>query len=341
MFIPLQQAPSASLRPADSAITKGDWAVLADRWYPVAVAADVKSDRPLAARLLDVDLVLFRDTQGAAAALLDLCPHRHVRLSIGTVKDGQISCAFHGMRFEGSGQCSFVPALGERGRLPRSYSAHPIPVREHLGLVWACLGHADRHPVPRFPQLEALPVAEVEILPVLEWPVSAARQIENFFDLAHLPFVHAATLGGDPVARIAPGRVEQVEDGVILHACYRETAHGEHDCDYTYRVLLPFAIEFDVRYRPSPDRVLVSADIASPVSAHRCRVFQLLHVAGGPEARAAMAAGLGVVNNEDIAVLATLQRPDLPLDQRHELHLPVDNISHAYRTRLRDLGLGR
>ena len=40
-----------------------------------------------------------------------------------------------------------------------------------------------------------------------------------------------------------------------------------------------------------------------------------------------------------MGVFQHLAVPDLPLDARHEVHLPVDNISHAYRQRLREFGL--
>jgi vanillate O-demethylase monooxygenase subunit len=341
VFIPLTAAPSADLRPETSLISPNDWAVLADHWYPVAIASALAPQQVLKATLLDVELVLFRGADGQASAVLDMCPHRGVRLSIGEVVDGQIVCPFHGLRFDATGRCTHVPALGATSRLPPSYQVRRFPVREHVGLLWTCVGDAEKHGLPRYPKLEDAPPGEVGILEVLDWPVSAARQIENFFDLAHLPFVHANTLGGNPDAPLKPGRIEQSDDAVTLHARYIETSHGEKPCLYTYRVVLPFSIEFQVQGEDDPDYLLRSADIASPVSARSCRVFQLLRYGADAAARDGLAAGLGVVNGEDIHVLSAMRQPDLPLDQRHEIHLPVDNISHAYRARLKGMGLGR
>ena len=53
-----------------------------------------------------------------------------------------------------------------------------------------------------------------------------------------------------------------------------------------------------------------------------------------------MIEGLDAVNIEDIEVLQHLALPDLPLNTHFEVHLPVDNVSYAYRERLVALGLG-
>ncbi len=340
MFIPLVDKPCETLRPSSSAISASDWAVLANFWYPVAIAAELRSD-PLAISLLDVELVLYRDSEGAATAALDACPHRHVRLSVGTVVDGEIVCPFHGLRFNGAGRCTHVPALGPRPHLPPSYRVRTFEVRERYGLLWTCVGEHPAQDLPYLPLIAQTPFAELNYLPPVIWPVSAARQVENFIDIAHLPYVHAATLGGDQAAPIKPGRIEQQDDGLVMRANYVETQHGVRHCAYTYRVVLPFAIEFKVEVDGDPDFLLESCDLPSPISAHQCKVFQILRYRGTPEERAGLAKGLEVVNQEDIAVLSAMTLANLPLDQHHEIHLPVDNISNAYRGRLRDLGLGR
>ncbi|MEA2772783.1 MAG: hypothetical protein QOD93_5745, partial [Acetobacteraceae bacterium] len=46
-----------------------------DAWY-VAAWADEIGERPLARRICNEPVVLFRDARGHAAALLDMCCHR-------------------------------------------------------------------------------------------------------------------------------------------------------------------------------------------------------------------------------------------------------------------------
>ena len=65
-------------------------------WHPVALCEDVVR-QPLAATLLERDLVLWRDATGTVHAWADQCPHRGARLSIGQVVDGRLECAYHGL----------------------------------------------------------------------------------------------------------------------------------------------------------------------------------------------------------------------------------------------------
>lgn len=347
MFLPLASSQPASLRPASSGISPQDWAILADFWYPVALGREL-TEMPRRATLLDVDLVLFRGANTAIGIAVDACPHRHIRLSGGKVMDGQIVCPFHGLRFDTSGQCRHVPALGGDHKLPASYRVRSFPARERYGLIWTCLGDAGHHDIPVFPDLDGMPAGDLGFVAPRLWEVSAARQVENFFDLGHLPIVHATTLGGDKSGAVKPGRVELAADSVVLEADYVETPTGSppRPCKFTYRVTLPFAIDFTVR-DPSND-VMHAYNIPSPVSAHRSMVFQIIKIlpreAGPPSDARVQQAAIDVftaINQQDIDVLAGLVLPDMPLDQHHEIHLPVDNICGAYRSKLRELGLGR
>lgn len=336
------EATKIPLRPAASQIGATDWEVLSHFWYPVAIAAEI-ADHPAKASLLDVDLVLFRDEKDQVAIALDRCPHRFIRLSSGQVRDGQIECPFHGLRFDGTGQCRHIPSLGRSAKLPQRYAVRTFPARERYGLIWTCLGDPAAHDIPFLPEFADMPAADITFAPVSDWAISAPRQIENFFDLSHLPFVHASTLGGNQDSPLKPGRIEQAADAVTLHAEYSESdgAGGHHLAYYTYRIVLPFVIDFQVRYADETRKPLISCDIASPVSAHVSRVFQLHKVEGGPTAGAALVNMLEAVNAEDRAILAELAFADLPLGQAHEIHLPVDNIAHSYRAGLRALGLGK
>ena len=338
MFLKQDSIPDISLRPASSGISQSDWEVLSTFWYPVAQVDEV-ANLPFKSRLLDVDLVLFRSKQGIAI-VRDRCPHRHVRLSAGHVQDGEIICPYHALAFNGEGRCTLVPALGPTARLPESYRVESFPVKVRNGLVWTTIGGDPSGALPSFSDLcdnEPIVFIQTRI-----WPISSARQVENFFDIGHLPVVHAKTLGGNLGAPVAPGKVTHTDEAVILTANYVESPFGgdPRPCEYVYKIVLPFAVDFTVRDETGHDMKLY--DIASPRSAHECRVFQFMidtrHV---DEHHRALIEGLDAVNVEDIRVLAELVHNDLPLNQKYEIHLQVDNIAHAYRERLRNLGLGR
>src|SRR3954469_2766430 len=96
---PTNSALEASLRlPRNCTFSSGDWAVLSSFWHPVARVRDL-TDQPLGVRLLDQDIVLYWTGEGITAAA-DLCFHRGAPLSLGTLDNGRIRCAYHGYCYD-------------------------------------------------------------------------------------------------------------------------------------------------------------------------------------------------------------------------------------------------
>jgi phenylpropionate dioxygenase-like ring-hydroxylating dioxygenase large terminal subunit len=65
--------------------------VLAHYWHLVAWSRDL-ADKPLAVKLLDHPVVVWRSESGVAA-FHDLCIHRGTPLSLGWTENGRIVCA--------------------------------------------------------------------------------------------------------------------------------------------------------------------------------------------------------------------------------------------------------
>ena len=106
-------------------------------WQPVLASAALRAGGPpVATRLLGRDLALWRSADGAVQAWDDRCPHRSVRLSMGTVHGDRLVCAYHGWAWQaGSGQCVEVPALPHQP-VPGHMRVGVRPVQEQGGLVW-------------------------------------------------------------------------------------------------------------------------------------------------------------------------------------------------------------
>ncbi len=338
MFLRKDATVNNDLRPSDSEISLADWNILSTFWHPVAREADVAGG-PQACRLLDVDLVVFRESNGYAA-VIDRCPHRNVRLSAGTVDAGQIVCAYHGLRFDGSGQCVRVPGLKRETPIPETYCVRAFRAQQRYGLVWVCLNEASERRIPSLPLLGDVPDSDLIHMDPQNWPVSCPRHIENFVDLGHIPLVHKATAGGDPDAG-RRGRIQGNDAGFTLTTDYvEETAGGESKpCKYTYHVVLPFAVDLTVI--DETGHSIGVTDVSTPTSAYECRVFQILTQENGvAEDHRAWIEMMDALNAEDIKLLSSLVTQALPLDEKHEIHLPCDNVTHAYRQRLVELGLG-
>lgn len=105
-------------------------------WYPVA-ASDEVGRTPLARRLLDVPVVLYRTTAGRPAALEDRCAHRPVRLSDGRLEGDLIRSAYTGFAYDVDGRCVSVPT---QEQVPYDAAVRAFPVHDDGSFVWVWPG---------------------------------------------------------------------------------------------------------------------------------------------------------------------------------------------------------
>ncbi len=121
---------------------------LRNYWYPILQSEELPEGKPIGLTLLGEDLVAWRDSQGKPCVVTDRCPHRNARFTMGRVLDGQIQCAFHGLRFDGEGRCVLIPWEPEDSKLLAELSIAGYPTGEFGGYVWAYLGDTVEFPPP-------------------------------------------------------------------------------------------------------------------------------------------------------------------------------------------------
>src|SRR6202522_1933413 len=161
-------------------------------WHPVAFAGEV-GDRPVHADLLGEPLVVWRGPDGAPRVMSDLCVHRGTALSLGWISGEELVCAYHGWRYGADGRCAAIPQLEQPGRVPAKARVAAFTAQERYGLIWVAL-EEPRWPLPDVPELEDGAWAVVSAGPY-RWACDAARQVENFTDFGHFPWVHPGLLG--------------------------------------------------------------------------------------------------------------------------------------------------
>lgn len=160
-----------------------------DQWSPVLFSPEL-GDEPVQVTLAGEKLALFR-AEGKVHALRDRCPHRGVSLSLGKVKDGCLSCPFHGWEFKGDGSCAHVP-FNPDANLER-LGTTSFPVREQGGLIWVFTGLEPKEEPMVPPAL--LDDQFVYYTTSATWKCHWTRAMENMLDSPHLPFVHRWTIG--------------------------------------------------------------------------------------------------------------------------------------------------
>jgi phenylpropionate dioxygenase-like ring-hydroxylating dioxygenase large terminal subunit len=312
--------------------------VLKDDWHAIASSSDVTAARPLAARLLGEDLVLWRSETGVHV-WQDLCVHRGAKLSAGSVRSNCLSCAYHGWTYDDSGKCVSIPAHPSL-EPPARAQARAYRSQERYGLIWASLGSPTTE-IPVFAEWDDPDFRKIMCGPYM-MRANGPRIIENFLDVGHFPFVHEGLLGDATRPEIVDYEAEITPEGVIARdvRIWQPNPDGSgvaSEVSYTYQVLRPLTAYFfkchgakrysiiqtvlPVSETECVARMIVALNYSSEVPDEELRLFQ------------------DKVTAQDIPIVES-QRPELlPLDLQQELHLRSDRTAIAYRQWLKQIGM--
>ena len=155
-------------------------------WY-IACRSKELQKKPLKISILSVDFALFRDELQAPVAILDRCLHRNAQLSQGWVKEGCLSCPYHGWVYQKDGQVIDIPAHKSKGHSRQQ----TFPVKEQEGYIYVWLG-------------DTPPTADEKPFAIPKWGIKGYHHLsltnlfentvtnccENFLDIPHTVFVH-------------------------------------------------------------------------------------------------------------------------------------------------------
>jgi len=316
-------------------------------WHAVGYARDLGA-APHKTQLLGEPLVIWRDSRGVPHAFRDLCIHRGTALSLGCVDGDEIVCAYHGWRYGVDGRCTAIPQLEDPSRVPAKARVAAYRCQERYGIVFVALDEP-RWPIPDLPDLESPGWKLVPCGPYV-WNSEASRQIENFTDLAHFPWVHPGLLGD-------PGRVKVAAPDVRTegHVLHYEFQRPEAKSTSTYPVFpnenredsvrrtryelrLPYTIV--VRMDWGGHEQLVYLFVSQPVAADRCAGYCLIGQNYNLEQSERVFQDFeDVIFGQDIRVVESQRPEEVPFDLSEELHLKFDSVAVAYRRAMADLGL--
>ena len=170
--------------------------IVQNAWYLAAWSSEV-SARPVARRICNEPIVLFRTVEGEATALIDSCAHRGAPLSLGTVVPKGIRCNYHGVIYGVSGQCVEIP---NQEVIPPKARVKRFPLIEKNQMLWIWIGDSDRadeslivdyafHGDRMWPCRQTMVPVKCDFLLIAD----------NLLDATHLAYVHGGTVGGsDP-----------------------------------------------------------------------------------------------------------------------------------------------
>ena len=179
---------------------------LRNYWYPVLRSDQLRADHPLGFKVLNENLVAWRDARGHPNVARDKCPHRGAKLSIGRVLAGDLQCAWHGVRFDGHGACTLIPWEPDDSRLKSEITLRTYPTRELAGWVWSYIGEPEAFAPPVLEEVipeELLHPDEFIVFthPVGVWNCSWLQALDGS-DGYHAVMLHSDS---QPVDRIGSG----------------------------------------------------------------------------------------------------------------------------------------
>src|ERR1700761_2610929 len=85
-------------------------------WIPALLAEELPEPDcpPVRVKLLSERLIAFRNSEGKLGLIDEFCAHRGASLWFGRTEEGGLRCAYHGWKFDVTGQAVEVPSEPEK-----------------------------------------------------------------------------------------------------------------------------------------------------------------------------------------------------------------------------------
>jgi phenylpropionate dioxygenase-like ring-hydroxylating dioxygenase large terminal subunit len=319
-------------------------------WYAAEESHQLVA-APLHRRMLGQDFVLFRDSQGVAHCLSNVCAHRGGSLAHGKLKGDCIECPYHGWQFDGAGQCTKVPSLDADTNIPNRAKVDAYPTVEKYGLVFVFLGdlpEQERPPILTIPEWNQADWRA--ITDVFEWEINYQRSIENGIDTAHNEFTHTTHIGtsagenyipefdmqntewGVELNFTAPGKAS-AEEGIM-----REASGKTEDGPTGMRTAQHGVSSMLAYIHPTPEFKIHGYMFETPVDEKNTRLFMiaLRNFMLEPEHDAATRKMNKFVAMEDRDVLQRVRPIKTPASPQREILVPSDAPLARYRELLKE-----
>ena len=182
-------------------------------WLPALLAEELPEPDcpPVRLQLLSERMITFRDSEGKLGAIDEFCAHRGVSLWFGRNEQGGIRCAYHGWKYDVTGQCVEVPSEAAESGYCQRIKLKSYPLVERGGVIWIYMGPPELKP--------ALPEWEFATVPRTQSFVSKRSQecnwlqaLEGGIDSSHVSFLHSGALERDPLFKGARGNKYNLSD---------------------------------------------------------------------------------------------------------------------------------
>ena len=161
-----------------------------DAWYYALPGSQLKPGEMLAKTILGEPVLLARDSEGQAFALVDICPHRGIPLHYGRFDGKDVECCYHGWRFCSTGACTLIPSLMPEQQIETGkVKVRAYPVREIQGGIWLFFGEQPER-APEVPVMTGFEDVLPNMVETMIFDGGIDHAVVGLMDPSHGPFVH-------------------------------------------------------------------------------------------------------------------------------------------------------
>ena len=307
-------------------------------WYVICRKDEIDENKILLKYVFDQEIIIWKKKE-RIMAWENLCIHRGSRLSLGSINNGILKCAYHGWEYNQDAQCVKIPSQPDI-KIPKKACVKSYKVIEKMNMVWINLSKEtnDFVNIKEFNESNFNHVASGPYI----MNASAPRAIENFLDVAHFPFVHENHLGVKDEPMIDDYDVVSSNKGI--HASnvkvFQPNPDGTNkpgEVIYDYHVHSPFVASLGKDVSKNERFVLVF--YVTPISETKSMIYTLTLMNFGKLDDKIVRDYQDFITAQDVPIVES-QRPELlPMDLQEELSIRSDKISIAYRRYLKKMNI--
>jgi phenylpropionate dioxygenase-like ring-hydroxylating dioxygenase large terminal subunit len=182
-------------------------------WVPALLAEELPGNDcpPVRVKILSERLIAFRDSEGRYGLVDEFCAHRGASLWFGRVEECGIRCAYHGWKYDYTGQCLEVPSEPENSNFSSKVKLTAYPLVRLGDVLWTFLGAPEHR--PELPAFEWVHVPAGQSYTSKRWQESNWLQaLEGGIDSSHVSWLHSGGLKSDPLFKGAKGNEYNLSD---------------------------------------------------------------------------------------------------------------------------------
>jgi phthalate 4,5-dioxygenase len=182
-------------------------------WVPALLAEELPENDspPVRVKILSERLIAFRDSEGRYGLIDEFCAHRGVSLWFGRVEECGLRCAYHGWKYDVTGQCVEVPSEPENSNFAGKVRLTSYPLVRVGDILWTYMGDPEQQ--PPLPEFEFSRVPPEQTYTSKRWQESNWLQaLEGGIDSSHVSWLHSGGLKNDPLFKGAKGNEYNLND---------------------------------------------------------------------------------------------------------------------------------